>query len=262
MKKITLISTLFLLCIITLAAQNGRDEVIRKNILQLQFGPELGYFKDLNFSPLNYSNSGLVIDFSYQRYLKNANRLFVSTGISSGDLNTAVSEFNTSDHYNFNLELGFLKNIPINASELKLWLGGQYHFYFDAIFYEGTEAITFYGLHGFDLTGSISWDISSKHELSSTISLPVFGLLLRPPWTGWDKYIVEHEDNRLPLYFRGKWTSLNDFLAFNWNIQYHFAITPGWSLTAEYQFRYYRTDELKTAIIMSNQFTAGTRFSF
>ena len=177
-------------------------------------------------------------------------------------MNTTVSEYNTSDHYNVNLELGFLGNIPVNASELKLWLGGQYHSYFDAVFYKDTKATTFYGLHSLDLAGSLSWDISSKHALSSTISLPVFGLLVRPPWTGWDMYIVEHKDNRLPLYFRGKWTSLNDFFAFNWNIQYHFAITPGWSLTAEYQFSYYRTDELKTAIIPSNQFTIGTRLSF
>ncbi len=262
MKNLTLTSTLLLLSILTLPAQDYKDEVIRKNILHLQFGLESGYFKDLNFSPLNYSNSGLAISLGYQRYLKNDNRLFFSSNIQLGELNTAVSEYNSSDHYNVNLELGFLGNIPVNASELKLWLGGQYHAYFDIIFYDDELAITFYGLHSLDLSGSISWDISSKHELSSTISLPVFGLLIRPPWIGWDIYITEHEDNRLPLFFRGKWTSLNEFFAFNWNIQYQFAITPRWSLTAEYQFRYYRTDELKTAIIPSNQFTAGTRFSF
>lgn len=262
MKKITLTCSVFLLIIFTLTAQSPRDKIIRNDEIYLQFGLERGYFKDLNYSPLNYSSGGLVVNSGYQRYFNNNDRLFFSVNIQPGELNTAVSEFNTSDHYNFNIELGYLKNIAVNASEIKLWLGGQYHFYFDAVFYEGTEALTFYVLHSLDLTGSFSWNISSKHELSSTISLPVFGLLVRPPWTGWDKYIVEHEDNRLPLFFRGKWTSLNDFFAFNWNIQYHFAITPGWSLTAEYQFRYYRTDELKTAIIPSSQFTAGTRFSF
>jgi len=262
MKIIILTIVLILPAVFGLKAQGDKDKAFMENVISFQLGVERGYFKDLNFSPLHYSSSGLVINLGYQRYLKNDNRLFFSSNIQMGELNTAVSEFNISDHSNVNLELGFLRNIPVNASKLTLWLGGQYHFYFDAVFYEGTEAITFYGLHSLDLTASISWDISSKHALSSTISLPVFGLLLRPPWTGWDKYIVEHEDNRLPLYFRGKWTSLNDFFAFNWNIQYYFAITPGWSLTAEYQFRYYRTDELKTAIIPSNQFTVGTRFSF
>jgi hypothetical protein len=262
MKNLTLTSTLFLLSIFTLTAQGAKDEVIRKNILHLQFGLERGYFKDFNFSPLNYSSSGLVVNLGYQRYLKNDNCLFFSTNIEVGELNTAVSEFNTSDHYNLNLELGYLKNIPNKAAKIKTQLGGQYHSYFDVVFYDGHEAITFYGLHSLDLIGSISWDIAARHALSSTISLPVFGLLIRPPWTGWDKYIIEHEDNRVPLFFRGKWTSLNDFFAFNWNIQYHFAITPGWGLTAKYQFRYYRTELLKTAIIPSNQFTIGTDFNF
>ena len=262
MKKIALTITLLLLSLFTLRAQSVGDKTIRKNNINLGFGLGRGYLKDQNYSPLSYSSGGVVINAGYRRNLKKNNLLFLTSDIQFGELNTTVSEYNTSDHYNVNLELGFLGNIPVNASELKLWLGGQYHSYFDAVFYKDTKATTFYGLHSLDLAGSLSWDISSKHALSSTISLPVFGLLVRPPWTGWDMYMDEHEDNRFPLYFRGKWTSLNDFFAFNWNIQYHFAITLGWSLTAEYQFRYYRTDELKTAIIPSSQFTIGTRLSF
>jgi len=177
-------------------------------------------------------------------------------------LNTAVTEFNTSEHFNVNLELGFLGNIPVNASEIKLRIGGQSHSSIDVVFYDGTEAITAFGLHSLDLTCSISWDIATKHTLSSTMSLPVFGLLIRPPWTGWDKYIVEHEDNRIPIFFRGKWTSLNDFFSINWNIQYQFTISSKWDLAAKYQFRYYRTENLRTAIIPSNQFTIGTNFNF
>jgi len=260
MKKSTLTIALFLLPIFTLTAQGVEDKTIRKNSIDLQFGSGLGYLKDLNYSPLNYSSGGLVVNSGYQRYLKNDNRLFFSADFQFGELNTAVSEFNTTDHYNINLELGFLKNISINSSKIKSWLGGQYHAYFDIVFYDDELAITFYGLHSLDLSGSISWDITSKQALSSTISLPVFGLLIRPPWTGWDMYIIEHE--AYPLFFRGKWTSLNDFFAFNWNIQYRYTISPRWDLTAKYLFRYYRTDELETAIIPSNQFTIGTRFSF
>ncbi len=193
MKKLTLTIALFLLTIFTLTVQGVGNKTIRKNSLHLQFGSGLGYLKDLNYSPLNYSSSGWVVNSGYQRYLKNDNRLFFSADFQFGELNTVVSEFNTSDHYNINLELGFLKNIPINSSKIKIFLGGQYHTYIDIVFYKGTKAITFYVLHSLDLTGGICWDISSKHALSSTISLPVFGLLVRPPWTGWDKYIIDHE---------------------------------------------------------------------
>ena len=262
MKKITFTITFLLLSIFTLTAQGVKNKPIRKNIIHLQFGLGRGYFKDLIYSPLNYSSGGLVVNSGYQRYLKNDNRLFFSADFQFGELNTTVSEFNTSDHYNINLDLGFLKNIPINCSEIKFRLGGQYHTYMDVVFYDGTEAITFYGLHSLDLIGSISWAISARHALGSTMSLPVFGLLIRPPWTGWDKYIVEHEDNRIPIFFRGKWTSLNDFFAINWNIQYQFSISSKWDLAAKYQFRYYRTENLKTAIVPSNQFTIGTNFNF
>jgi len=262
MKRVTITIALLLSGIMALTAQDDRFKAGIKNSIRLQGGLGQGYFKDLNYSPLIYSSGGLVINTSYHRSLKNENLLFFSAGFQFGELNTAVTEFNTSEHFNVNLELGFLGNIPVNTSEIKLRIGGQYHSNIDVVFYDGTEAITAFGLHSLDLTGSISWDIATKHTLSSTMSLPVFGLLIRPPWTGWDKYIVEHEDNRIPIFFRGKWTSLNDFFSINWNIQYQFTISSKWDLAAKYLFRYYRTENLKTAIIPSNQFTIGTNFNF
>lgn len=260
MKRVTITIALLLSGIMALTAQGSRDKEDRKNSICLQGGLGHGYFKDLNYSPLSYSSTGLVVNAAWLRYLKNDNLLFLSADFQVGKLNTAASENNTSDHYNVGLEMGFLGIIPITTSDIKLRLGGQYHSYFDLVSYKEKKAFTFYGLHSLDLTGSISWDISSRHSISSKISLPVFGLLARPPWTGSDMYTIYHEFNS--LCFKGRWTSLIDFFAVNLSIQYHFSIVNRWGLTAKYLFRYYRTDELETAIIPSNQFTIGTSFSF
>lgn len=250
-----------------LIAQSVKDPESRKNTIQLQVGLEQGLFKDLNFSPMNYSSRGLAANLGYQRNLKNDDCFFFSSNFQFGELKfgelyTYITDFNTSDHYNFNMEFGYLKSIPNNSTKINVLVGGQYHSYLDIVFYDGSEAVTFYGLHSLDLTGNISWNISEKQTLLNTISLPVFGLLVRPPWTGWDKYIVEHQNKPLPVFFRGNWASLNKFFALNWNIQYQYTISRKWDLTAKYQFRYYRTEELKTAIIPSNQFTIGTCFNF
>jgi hypothetical protein len=262
MKKTSLLIAFYFYSIGSLIAQDVTGEYFRHNLIQLQFGIEQGYQKDLNFSPLNYTSGGLAIDAGYQRFLRNEDRLSFSLWFQSGKLNTGDYDFNTSDHYNFNLEIGYLKKISGSATGFNTYIGGQYHSYVDVVFFDGTEAFSFYGLHSIDLAGGLSWNISGRQTLLSTVSLPVFGLLVRPPWTGWNKYIEDHESNPVPIFFNGNWTSLNNFLAFNLNVQYQYALSTRWDVAAKYQFRYYRTEELKTAIIPIHQFTVGTNFKF
>jgi hypothetical protein len=262
MKNLIITITLLLLSISGIVAQENNTEPKRKNALNLQVGLERGYFKDANFSPLNYAVGGLAASIGYRRNLNHNHCLFFVSDVHMGQITTSVSDFNTSDHYKVNLELGYLKSIPLNTTLFKAQFGGQFHSFLDAVFYAGGESITYFALHSFDLVGNFSADISDKHSFESSVSLPVFGLLVRPPWTGWNKFIMENEDNPIPIFFKGKWTSLNNFFAFNLNIQYKYKISPAWDLAATYQFRYYHTNPLETAIIPTNQITIGTNYSF
>jgi len=88
-------------------------------------------------------------------------------------LTTDVSEFNRADSYTIDVMMGYLHHIPVNASKLKLHLGGQYHSCLDLVFYSGTNAVTFFGLHSIDLLGKVSWEISDKHLLQGSLALPV-----------------------------------------------------------------------------------------
>lgn len=262
MKKIFLIIVLICLGTYSLVAQNELEPKNRKNSISLNVGFAKGLFKDENYSPMNYSSNNFAIDIGYERDFKNENLLFFSPSFQTGTLRTPVSEFNTSDHYNINLELGYLFKVSNDRSKTDFYIGGQYHSYLDLVFYDGTESITFLGLHSLDVSTRLSKRVSDKHILTTNISLPLFGLLARPPYTGWDKYIVEHADNPLPVFFRGDITSLNHFLAFNCNVQYQYEISPFFGLSVEYQFRYYKTNVLKKAIIPNNQITIGVILKF
>ncbi len=262
MKQITLIALLCAWVCIAVAQEENKQQATKKNALRVQVGLQQGYFKDLNFSPLNYSSIGLAVKLGYERELKNNDRLFFTINPQLGRLRSEASKYTTSDHYTINLELGYLADLPIKSSKIEAMVGGQLHSYLDLTFYGGTNAVSFFGLHSVDLLGQISWNISEKQILESNFSLPVFGLLSRPPYTGWDKYIVEHANNPVPVFFRGDWTSLNDYLAFAWNVQYQYELAPTVDLIAEYQFSYHRTKQIKTAILPSNQITFGTRLKF
>lgn len=262
MKKVTLI---ILLCIfgLSLFAQVEEQPMNKmKNALRIQAGLEQGYFKDLNFSPLNYNSIGLAIKFGYEREMKNNDLLFFTINPQLGRIRSEASKYTTSDHYNVNLELGYLVELPVKSSKIEAMVGGQWHHYLDLTFHEGTEAVSFFGLHSLDLLGQVSLNINEKQSLASNLSLPVFGLLVRPPYSGWDKYIVEHATNPLSVFFRGDWTSFNDYLAFSWNVQYQYQLASTVELIAEYQFGYHQTKVLKTAILPSNQITFGTRLKF
>jgi hypothetical protein len=262
MKRVSFIMIILTSVLSSLAAKTFENRHPAKNTIHIQSGIYSGYFRDLVYSPLNYNSSGLALSTGYQLSLKNQDCLLISANARLGKLKTEVSEFNSADHYNLNLDFGYMSNILNNASGFRFLIGGQYHIFYDISLFEATEAVTFYGLHSIDVVGSITWDISARHSFGTTLSLPVFGLLIRPKWTGWDKYIIEHETNLLPVFFRGRWTSFNDFLAINWDLKYTFSIGSRWNLTAEYQFRYYMTNMPEKAIIPSNQFAVGTSFSF
>lgn len=264
MKQITLITLFCVLGWTVMFAQEQKEQKPRSNnnALRVQAGLEQGYFKDLNFSPLNYSSLGLAIKLAYERELKNNDRIFFSINPQLGRLKSEASEYTKSDHYNVNLELGYLVDLPIKSPKLEAMVGGQLHTYLDLTFYGGTSAVSFFGLHSLDLLGQLSWKIDEKQTVIGNLSLPVFGLLSRPPYTGWDKYIVEHADNPLPVFFRGDWTSFNDYLAVSWNVQYEYQLAQTVDLIAEYQFSYHRTEQLKTAILPSNQITFGARLKF
>lgn len=235
---------------------------LKSNRIGLELGWNQAWFRDLNFSPLNYSAGGVDIGINYQHTTTNQHQIFANIGFSPTSLKARPTDFFDSDRYLANLKIGYLRKIPALGTPFTLRAGLQYQSYVDVLFYDGVESVTFFVLHGFDLTGSLSYDINSRHKLSTTLSIPVFGQLVRPPYSGWDKFIVEAQDSPAGIFFRGKWTSLQDYFGLNWDLQYQYQASPRWDLTANYGFSYYRSDEPATVTSVNTKLSLGANFNF
>ena len=63
-------------------------------------------------------------------------------------------------------------------------LGGKYRSFVDLTLFDDAEAVTFFALHAFEIAGAGAWRTGERHRFKASASLPVFGLLSRPPYTG------------------------------------------------------------------------------
>lgn len=259
---------LLLLVIFCSSSLLGQDAVITKrapspkNLFGFQLGMQNSRFHDRNFSPLNYVGKGLALALSYQRNTDLGNLIQAEVNYSQNVLQSDASRFLDAYRYTLHLKAGYLYGIGELEGRLKLHVGGKYHTYLDAVFYDGVESITFSALHGIDASAQATYELPGGHRLRTAVSLPVFGLLVRPPYSGWDKFIVDNEDSPARVFFRGKWASLNRFGAFNWELDYAYALSLRWSLNVRYGFSYFRTQTLDPTVHVNNQFSLGAQFQF
>lgn len=232
----------------------------KNNSFALSLGYEKSYFKDINYSQLNQQGNGAVLQFQFQKKLK-SNALF-STAL---DLPFAITKPKAADHFKAaqtiaNIEIAYLKNVPFESEKFQLYLGGQYHTYYHLVFYNGTESFTMFGTNGIDVSTFLNYTISSKQNISTKISLPIVAQLVRPPYTGWDKFITDNYQNIPKILTRGKIASINKYFGVNFDLNYEYQYKAKKSILVNYGLRYYTTPEVKKSIVLNNQLNVGLIF--
>ncbi|WP_341225946.1 hypothetical protein [uncultured Arcticibacterium sp.] len=229
--------------------------------LSIDLGVNQGFFKDRVFSPVNYHSYGTTFGVEYRK-VNSGDDIFLAK--FSGAISTLKSDysifFDTND-YQVNLELGYLKNV-LNK-RLNLNLGGQLHSYINADLFDGTEAITFFSNHSLEAAAILNYKLKTKHSFESKLSIPLVGYMVRPQYSGWDKYISDNADKaaKIILYDRGTLTSINDFKAINWQAKYSYQLGPKMAVGLSYQFRYYTTEIPDKTAIANNQLSLSTKFT-
>ena len=249
-----LYSVVLFLFVSALGAQSFPGEQVYRNQLTLTVGAHHGYVKDQNFSPLNYRAGGLRFGLGYGRTTKSGHLVSAELGLGLTKLKSNVSKYNTTDRYLIDLSFGYLRKVGSTEGNRQIRLGGKYRSYIDVSIFEGAEAISFFALHGFELAGDAAWRTGDRHRVKVTGSLPVFGLLVRPPYTGWDKFISDNDTALLRILTRGEWTSLNNFTGLRASVGWEYRLNDRWKLEAGYGFSYYSTQRLDPVRILNNQF--------
>ena len=251
----SLFSALLLVFFSTLGAQSFPAEPPYRHQLTLTIGVHHGYVKDQNFSPLTYRASGLRFGLGYGRTTKSGHLLSAELGLGLTTLKSRASRYHTTDRYLIDLSFGYLRAVGPREGDRQVRLGGKYRSYVDISIFDGAEAISFFALHGIELAGDAAWRTGGQHRLKVAGSLPIFGLLVRPPYSGWDKFISDNDTALLRILTRGKWTSLNDFTGLRASVGWEYRLNDRWTVEAGYGLSYYSTQRIDPVRILNNQFT-------
>ncbi len=250
-----------IVCLISnyISAQN-KDISINNN-LNITVGMNNGNLKDVNFSPLNYSHSGMVFGLEYQK-VSNKNKFSVSVDYYNSMLETEASTYFDSDLTIVNLKTSYLWNLNTNNNKLHLYLGGEFHANVNYINYNDKDAYSFLAAYSLKLKSSITYNFNDKHRLNSSVGIPFITLLVQPPYNGFDEQLQENEDQPLKLLTDGEIALPNNYLAVNWDITYSVNISKRFTPLIKYQFNYQEASKSHTFKQVQNQIVLGLNYKF
>lgn len=258
MKTQTILFFLILSCV---QVFSQRENTNYKNGIGIQINPiSIGYLKDSNFSPLNNSEKGIEFGLSYFRQKKNTFLLELRFG--HNNISTANIDFLATTHLQGNLILDYHFNKNTNNEKLKYFFGPQYKFNFNFISDNRDLVFSYSVAHNFSAVGGIKYQLSDRHSLVSSLSLPIFSLIIQPPYNGFNEALEVNSDKPLKLITDGKFLSFNKYQAFNFAFNYTYLLSKRLDLMLGYELHYQRINDLHLFIHAQHQFLLKTTINF
>lgn len=257
MAKFIFISVIFFLFDFSLKAQ-------KKNSIGISYGVNSGLLKDLNFSPLHYRETGHLFSFHYMRNNPKRRNIYeVDIDFSSGKTKTEVSTFFTPNYIYGKISASYYRKI--NTSKSNKWsfyAGAGYATNLFFVDWDDYEAFSYVSIHGLNLNFKTHYAINQRNHVYSTISIPFFQLLARPPYNGRDEFIIENENSPAKIFFNGKLTTFNKYYGFSWSTKYIFNVCKLIDLTINYNLNLQKVAYVNKLTHLQNQVQAGLNFDF
>ncbi len=248
---------------------SAQDDTLRspaRHRVSVVASPVLGYWKDVSFSPLNYRMEGAAYRLDYLGRNRSGTALFeASADVGFGSIAPVRTDltFFTSDYIVGDLTLGYLKVLPQKTEKLRLSLGPQYHFnigYFD---YRSQDSFTFVASHTLNAAALLQYSPGSRHTISAKASVALAGLLIRPPYAGYDTPLLNNYENHpLRLVFEGgRFAALHNYQLARCGLDYRFGLTARMQLALRYGFSYQRVQGRYHPFVQAvNQLGGGVTF--
>jgi hypothetical protein len=234
------------------------------NRIGIEVGYDQGYLKDQIFSILNYSQGGILVGLNYLYYKPNGNyRIQSKFSFGSGNLKTDVSDFFQSTYIAANFQLDYLRKLPfVKKERLCMYIGAQYRTQLNYFDWDDLSTFSYLATHGLAIKALGTYQLSTRSNIQSSISIPIFQSLVRPPYNGIDEFVIANTNNVSKILFTGNASSFNKYLAVNWQTNFRFDISKRFELMVNYNMLYQRVFDDQKFIQLNNQFTIGTNFKF
>lgn len=257
MRKLTLAFLLLMAGLMPLIAQSPPEAT---HDLSIGVGLNQGYFQDDNFSPLNHGVFGVRGNLGYLRTSADQKHLFrAELDYAHSSLSADGVEYlaPSTTVYGANLKLGYLTQVAAPSDRTKIYAGATFQSDLNMTIFSGLSSFTFLFDHGIDLSARVDHQLADRHHLSSTLDVPVFSLLVRPPYNGFDKTLIENQEHIFRLLTDGSAASFGTYQAADWSTTYRYDLNERVDLTATYQLSYQRATPIYPVTYFQNQLSLG-----
>ncbi len=223
--------------------------------LGVTVGYNYGYFKDLNYSPLNYKQGGLAIAFDYTfPNRRNGDLWNIHLGFAPNTIESVAAEHFTADYLIGDIRFDYLKKMKTKNARLSAYLGGQFNSHHNFVNWDGLDSFTYLFGHNLAAKGQVKWQLKNKHSIQSSLAIPVVSWTVRPPYNGFNKTTEENESSPLKLITaEGKLTTVNTYFMVDWDIQYRFVTKGKWDLALKYSLQYEHYKDVHSLTRLQNQ---------
>ena len=153
---------------------------MQKGEYGIQLGMNQGYFKDLNFSPLNYTSPGYHFAFYLQKQNEKSYwRIALEADYTN--LQSKVADYLETLYLMPQLQFSWLKKLNLGGDRLSLFVGPQLEGQINYMDWNGQDSFSYMFAYSLNAQAIADYQLSERQHISSALSVPLLTLLVRPP---------------------------------------------------------------------------------